>query len=45
MDKEKEYKKYRKYNKIVSLPDGIKKELDIMLSDTANTYMDISEWL
>jgi len=45
MDKEKEYKKYRKYNKIVSLPDEIKKELDIMLSDTANTYMDISDWL
>ena len=45
MDEEKEYKKYRKYNKIVSLPDEIKKELDIMLSDTANTYMDISEWL
>ena len=45
MDKEKEYKKYRKYNKIISLPDEIKKELDIMLSDTANTYMDISDWL
>ena len=45
MDKEKEYRKYRKYNKIVSLPDEIKKELDIMLSDTANTYIDISEWL
>ena len=45
MDKEKEYRKYRKYNKIVSLPDEIKKELDIMLSDTANTYMDISDWL
>lgn len=45
MDKEKEYKKYRKYNKIVSLPDEIKKELDIMLSDTSNTYMEISDWL
>lgn len=42
---DKEYKKYRKYNKIVSLPEDIKNQLDIMLSDTANTYMDISEWL
>lgn len=45
MDKEKGYKKYRKYNKVNSLPDSVKNELDVMLSDTSNTYMEISEWL
>lgn len=42
---EKEYKKFRKNNKINSLPNDIKKELDIMLSDTSNTYIQISQYL
>lgn len=42
---DKEFKKYRKYNKINSLPEDIKKELDFMLGDTSNTYLEISDWL
>lgn len=42
---DKEFKKHRKYNKIYSLPEDIKSQLDDMLLDTSNTYVIISEFL
>lgn len=37
--------KYRINSKINQLPDEIKNAVDDMLSDTNNTYLDISNWL
>jgi hypothetical protein len=40
-----EFKKYRKHNKVYSLPDAIREELDNMLMDTSITYQTIAEWV
>lgn len=32
-------------SKIDSLPDNVRMQVDVMLTDTANTYEDISQWL
>lgn len=40
-----DYKKYRKHNKVYSLPDEVRDELDHQLMDTSVTYYDISKWL
>ncbi|WP_312124071.1 phage protein Gp27 family protein [Lysinibacillus boronitolerans] len=42
---DKAYKKYRKHNKVFSLPDELRKSVDEMLLDTSITYLDISKWL
>lgn len=39
------FKKYRKHNKVYSLPEEIRDEVDKMLLDTSITYQDISDWL
>lgn len=41
----KSFKKYRKHNKVYSLPDEVRNEVDQMLLDTSITYQDISNWL
>lgn len=41
----KNFKKYRKHNKVFSLPDDLRKAVDEMLLDTSITYLDISKWL
>lgn len=39
------FKKYRKHNKVYSLPAKVRDEIDKMLLDTSITYQDISDWL
>lgn len=41
----KNFKKYRKHNKVFSLPEELRKAVDEMLLDTSITYLDISIWL
>lgn len=41
----KQFKKYRKHNKVFSLPEELKNAVDEMLLDTSITYQDISNWL
>ena len=39
------FKKYRKHNKVYSLPLPLRTEVDVRLMDTSITYTDISAWL
>lgn len=41
----KNFKKYRKHNKVFSLPEELRNAVDEMLLDTSITYWDISKWL
>lgn len=41
----KQFKKYRKNNKVYNLPEDLKKAVDEMLLDTSITYQEISNWL
>ena len=45
VNKDKGFKKFRTYRKIDHICPDLKDRLDIMLSDTSNTYEEITKWL